>query len=417
MLAEFADWLATANATSNALLFAELDEMKLTGNLSKAEQKRLEFARVCITDEIPSETESKEVLAGFIQELELSQLDSLRVFLQAVPNCTLGSFISFPKAELEDTKRSYLYRGLAQRLRSNGDGERLLELLRISETAELPTVLTCMIETVSGSTPWATKIREQFDNAKMSSRMTTAELDNIGRWKAKCALVAYGLGEWSIVDKVLGFSRTPQARSYFLYWLSKSDLSIEPLLDRMVEYNDDWRSTSVVAAVSLIPITNIDPTKHESWKERFRLWYREHPSAGAHAGIRLMLQKWGCNAYVDEVDASPEFRSIANDRNWYMNSQGMQMSIVRGPVEFWLGNNPTDKFPGSLNKIEYSFAVSEKLVSEVQYARFRPEQFPSPKELPVLGVNFFDSIAYCDWLSGEERLATGQSIKWIDENK
>jgi hypothetical protein len=97
-----------------------------------------------------------------------------------------------------------------------------MELLRLSETAELPYVLSAMIVSARNSPEWNSTIREKFDHAKMDPRQTTAELDSVGRWKAKCALVAYGLGEMNIVDDVLGFSQTPQARNYFIYWLSQS---------------------------------------------------------------------------------------------------------------------------------------------------------------------------------------------------
>ena len=185
----------------------------------------------------------------------------------------------------------------------------------------------------------------------------------------------------------------------------------------MGQYDDDWRSTAVVATVSLVPKTSVDPATLDSWAEQFRMWYREHRSAGAHTGIRLMLLKWGHDEYVSEVDASPEFRNSTDNRNWYMNSQGMQMNIVRGPVEFWFGSSPTARDPGSVHRIDYSFAYSDQVVSEVQYARFRPDRFADPKHRPAIGINFFDSIAYCDWLSAQEGLASGESVRWIDEKK
>ncbi len=416
-LAELANWLVRTKETTKGLIFLDFDDLKLGGELGKAEARRLEFSRVCIADQSPSETESQDVLLSFVKDLELPQVDSLGKFLSEAPSWMVGSIQSLPKKGIEDTKRQYLYRGLSRRLQSDGDGGQLMELLRLSETAELPDVVSAMTETASHFAEWQSKIREEFGEAKMNSHQTTAQLDSVGRWKAKCALVAYGLGEMNIVDDILGFSQSPQARNYFIYWLSQSGRSLEPLLARMGQYNDDWRSTGVVATVSLVPKTDIEPATLDSWTERFRIWYREHPSAGAHTGICLMLQKWGHDKYVSEVDADPEFRNRADNRNWYMNSQGMQMNIVRGPVEFWFGNSPTTRAPGSMKRIDYSFAYSDQVVGEVQYARFRPDRFPNPKDQPVVGINFFDSVSYCDWLSSQEGIATGDSVKWLDEKK
>ncbi|MCE3018539.1 MAG: protein kinase domain-containing protein [Pirellula sp.] len=416
-LSELSNWLADAKETTDGLIFSNVDDLKFGGELAKAEAKRLEFANVCIADKSPSETESQDVLLSFMSDLELSQVDSLGRFLTEAPKWMVGSIQSLPKTELEDTKRQFLYRGLCKRLQSDGDGGQLMELLRLSETAELPYVLSAMIVSARNSPEWNSTIREKFDHAKMDPRQATAELDSVGRWKAKCALVAYGLGEMSIVDDILGFSQVPQARNYFIYWLSQSGLSLDPLLERMGQYDDDWRSTGVVATMGLVPKASIDPATLDSWAEQFRMWYRAHRSAGAHTGIRLMLQKWGHDKYVNEVDALPEFRNSADNRNWFMNSQGMQMNIVRGPVEFWFGSSPTARDPGSVHRIDYSFAYSDQIVSEVQYARFRPDRFADPKHQPAIGINFFDSIAYCDWLSAQEGLATGESVRWIDEKK
>ncbi|MFN7892438.1 MAG: protein kinase domain-containing protein [Pirellula sp.] len=416
-LAELASWLADTKETTDSLIFSNVDNLKFGGEPGKLEAKRLEFANVCIADKSPSETESQDVLLSFVSDLELSQVDSLGKFLNEAPSWMVGSIPSLPKKELEDTKRQYLYRGLSKRLQSDGDGGKLMELLRLSETAELPYVLSAMIGTAQNSVEWNSTIREKFDQAKMDPRQKATELDSVGRWKAKCALVAYSLGEMNIVDDILGFSQTPQARNYFIYWLSQSGLSLDPLLERMVQYDDDWRSTGVVASVSLVPKASIDPSTLDSWAEQFRIWYREHRSAGAHTGIRLMLQKWGHDRYVSEVDASPEFREVVEDRNWYMNSQGMQMNIVRAPVEFWFGNSPTSRDHGSMHRIDYSFAYSDQVVSEMQYARFRPDRFPNPKDQAAVGINFFDAVAYCDWLSAQEGLASGESINWIDKNR
>jgi serine/threonine protein kinase len=416
-LSELANWLTNANTAENHSQFAEVDAWRMATDLTKAESRRVAFVLVGISDQSQSDTNTNDVLLTFLNDLELSQADSLGLFLQAAPGWMIGSFLSLPKMEIEDTKRIYLYRGLAQRLRANGDTDRLLDLLRLAESAELPVVLSSLIASVNESTNWQSKIREHFDAAKMNPRRSTAELDGVGRWKAKCALVAYGLGDMNVVDEVLSFSQTPQARSYFIYWVSKSGLPLDPLLDRMGQYQDDWRSTGVIATLSQVPKASLELAQRDSWIERLQLWYREHPSAGVHTGIRLLLKKWGYDDFVRDVDALPELRNIVKDRNWYMNSQGMQMSIVRGPVDLWFGNSPASKVPGSKRQIEYSFAYSDQVVSEVQYNRFRPDRFPRPKEQPAVGINFLDSVAYCDWLSSQENLATGESIKWLDDKK
>jgi hypothetical protein len=290
-------------------------------------------------------------------------------------------------------------------------------LLELSETPELPHVLSAMITTAKRHEMWQSKIRELFSDAILKPNQTNEELDNAGRWKAKCALVAYGLGEMSIVDEVLGFSPTPQARNYFIFWLVDSGMSLDSLVDRMDEYKDDWRATAVVAAVNMLPKKMLDPALQKIWAEKFKGWYRDHPSANAHTAIGLLLKKWGQEQFVNDVDRLPKYRKIDGNRNWYINTQGMQMNIIRGPVEFWFGRNPLEKIRGTKNRIDYTFAYSDQVVSEIQFSRFRPERFPNPVNRPALGIDYFEAVAYCDWLSAQEGLAEGESISWVDKTK
>ena len=410
-------WLVKANSASDGIALTELDEIRLRGDLKQEETKRLEFVRVCLADPSGRQPDVENVALGFVNALELSQVDSLISFVDAAPAWMLDSFLSLPKTELDETRRSFLYRGLAQRFRSEGKGEQLFELLQQSETDELPIVLVAMVDIASHSKEWSSKIRDYFENAKMDFRHPSSEQDRIGRRRAKCALVAYGLGDMSCVDEVLGFSPTPQARNYFIHWLSSSGLSLRPLLDRMGQYDDEWRSTAVISCMGRVPKSTLAPAEFDLWTEQIRMWYRQHPSSGAHTGMRSLLQGWGYEDYVREVDSSPLYRDISKDRNWFVNSQGMQMNIVHGPVDFWFRNNPTSSGPGSMRRIEKSFAYSDQMVSEVQYARFRGDRFPNPKEQPATGINFFEAVAYGDWLSEQEGFATGESVTWLEEGK
>jgi hypothetical protein len=43
--------------------------------------------------------------------------------------------------------------------------------------------------------------------------------------------------------------------------------------------------------MSLVPKTDIEPAPYDSWTERFRIWNREHPSAGVHTGIFQAIGK------------------------------------------------------------------------------------------------------------------------------
>ncbi len=404
-LSDLANWLQRSKQSSDNLMFSEIDDLRLAGDLTDDEKERLEFLQVCLAEREPDESEHSKIGLGFLDAIDLSQLDSMPTFLRAAPDWTIDLFLSIPTSKLDDAKQQYLYRGLAEQCRSIGDGKRILALLNQSETPELPHVLAASIATAKQQEMWLLKIREHFQNTTLESTQSDAELDLAGRWKAKCALVAYGVGDMSIVDDVLGATSTPQARNYFIYWLAESGLPLGALMDRMEEYTDDWRATAVVAVANMVSEGTLDPALQSDWTEKFQRWYREHPSANTHTAIRLLLKKWGHEQFVEDVDRLTQYREIADNRNWYINSQGMQMNIIRGPVEFLFGKDPTNKIGGKTRTIDYTFAYSDQLVSEIQFARFRPEKFPEPQDRPAKGIDFFEAVAYCDWLSAQEGLA------------
>lgn len=414
-LADLATWLERAKEPSNNLVLAEIDNLRLAGDLNENEAARLEFLQICIAENEPATSDLTNIGLGFLNSMELSQLDAIGTFLRVAPDWTFGLFLSIPATELEDAKRQYLYRGLANQCKSTGDGKRILELLKRSETPELPQILAAAIDTLKQQAIWPTKITELFHEATLDPNQSNSDLDRIGRWKAKCALVAYGLGEMDVVDEVLGASLTPQARNYFIYWLVQTGLSLDPLVDRLDVYKDDWRATGVVVAVNMASPKVVSLEWRENWKNRFQSWYREHPSANAHTAIRLLLQKWGMDQFVSEVDSLPSYREIDASRNWYFNSQGMQMNIIRGPIEFLYGKDPIEKTRGRMKKIDYSFAYSDQVINEIQFARFRPERFANPTDKPAVGIDYFEAIAYCDWLSAQDGLGDSDSISWIDE--
>lgn len=414
-LADLATWLERVNEPSNNLVLAEIDNLRLDGDLNENETVRLEFLRICVAGTEPAASDLTNIGLGFLNSIELSQLDAIGTFLRVAPDWTYGLFLSIPSTELEDAKRQYLYRGLANQCKSNGDGKRILDLLKRSETPELPQVLLAAIDTLKQQSIWTTKVTELFHETTLDPNQSNSDLDRIARWKAKCALVAYGLGEMDVVDEVLGASLTPQARNYFIYWLVQTGLSLDPLVDRLDVYKDDWRATGVVAAVNMASPKVVNPEWREKWKNRFQSWYQEHPSANAHTALRILLQKWGMDEFVSEVDSLPTYREIDASRNWYFNSQGIQMNIIRGPIEFLYGKDPIEKTRGRMKKIDYSFAYSDQVINEIQFARFRPERFPNPTDKPAVGIDYFEAIAYCDWLTAQDGLGKGESISWIDE--
>src|SRR5262249_46286134 len=109
--------------------------------------------------------------------------------------------------------------------------------------------------------------------------------------------------------------------------------------------------------------------------------------------------------------------SQQNDRRWYVNSQGQTMAIVRGPVEFVIGEGAS-QHRERRERIGHSFAMATKEGTVEQFQRFMKENPPfqaiyyrlySPVPTCPMNLMLWDHAAfYCNWLSKKDGLPEDQ---------
>jgi hypothetical protein len=92
-------------------------------------------------------------------------------------------------------------------------------------------------------------------------------------------------------------------------------------------------------------------------------------------------------------------------RRWYFNGQGQTMVLFPKPVA-------SDE--SSLN---HSFAIASHEVTVTEFRRFREQHVvrssvAPTEDCPVHYVNWYDAVAYCNWLSEQEGISEGH---WVYE--
>ncbi len=103
---------------------------------------------------------------------------------------------------------------------------------------------------------------------------------------------------------------------------------------------------------------------------------------------------------------------------WYVNGQGQTMVVLPGPVKFRMGSPLTETSrepdePQHRKRIGRTFAIAAKPVTVADYKRFRPnhyftKRYAPASTCPVIGTNWYEAAAYCNWLSEHERIPPGQ---------
>ncbi len=155
--------------------------------------------------------------------------------------------------------------------------------------------------------------------------------------------------------------------------------------------------------------------------------FREDPDCGVHGAAEWLLGQDAFNkllptvrvrdelkgiktALAEETRRTPEPRlSTRDSRRWYISSEGLTFALltVRGPSD----------------GTSYGLATSAYEVTRQQFLQFLPTFDPAfpdfdPKihmsdlapevDCPVLGVNWFEAAAFCNWLSKKEGLPQDQ---------
>ena len=126
----------------------------------------------------------------------------------------------------------------------------------------------------------------------------------------------------------------------------------------------------------------LSTTERDVWTKKLIDLYRNDPDPGIHGASEWLLRQWRNEDQIQAIDKElgklplPTFRadqgatsSKGNNRGWYVNSQGQTMVIVRGPVEFEMGEGMSQH----RERIGHSFAIATKEVTVEQFQRFLKE--------------------------------------------
>ena len=112
--------------------------------------------------------------------------------------------------------------------------------------------------------------------------------------------------------------------------------------------------------------------------------YRSDPDAGIHGAAEWTLRQWKLHEKLKEVDREAMKLKAKDGRRWYLNSEGHVLAVIEGPVEFSMGSPPNefDRFASEelhRVRINRSFAIATKEVTEEQYQRFLKQHSMAPE--------------------------------------
>jgi serine/threonine protein kinase/formylglycine-generating enzyme required for sulfatase activity len=236
---------------------------------------------------------------------------------------------------------------------------------------------------------------------------------------AAVALIQMGRLEKSWL--LLKHSPDPTLRSYLVHRLGPLGCNPSFLVSKLDQERDVSIRRALILSLGELGEGRLSTTERNAWTKHLLDLYRNDPDPGIHGAAEWLLRQWENENQIQAIDkelgklplpALNVDQGVAptqgNNRRWYVNSQGQTMVIVRGPVEFDVGGGETRH----RERIGHSFAIAAKEVTVEQFQRFlkenprvqakNNEQLSPVPTCPVNSVSWYDTAAYCNWLSKQD---------------
>ncbi len=277
---------------------------------------------------------------------------------------------------------------------------------------------------------------------KPPSEANDAEEDQSAQRKARAAVALVRLGQGEKVWTLLRHSPDPSVRSFIVNWMKPLGVAPKVLvsklagvapvpasiakdgksrMDAILFHPDTSERRALILGLGGYDAEDLFAGDHEPLVAQLLEAYRSDPDAGIHGAAEWTLRQWKLHEKLKEVDREAMKLKAKDGRRWYLNSEGHVLAVIEGPVEFSMGSPPNefDRFASEelhRVRINRSFAIATKEVTEEQYQRFLKQHSmaPEPRSVddrtaenrPMKGRSWYDAARYCNWLSEREGLSS-----------
>ncbi len=392
-----------------------LDSPLKDDGLGKKEEESIRRLQCLLEPELAKTPEQSESLVDWVCDLFTNADEAQRSsFATKLPRQWLEAFEKSYRSELVPAKRIVLAELLSSLHKNNL--EKCIELLGDANPGEIhvwsKTLGQANLERLN--IDW-----ESFEFGTDFSEFGEAFCIQ----QANRVFARYGLGDMDCLLKAMEDRGDPRLRTYCVHRFQESGMAIAPLVSHIL--SDNNRADVVYGLLMIVAVTDsniINPNTLallENWVLR---QYENHPDSGVHGMCRFLVSKWQLQDQLEDVDKRLKQAEIMRDKQWFVNSLGMHMSLIQGNVRFWSGPQKGEKITTLRSKqgheawIEGAYAIGMNEVTAEQLARFDREfGKETTTHSAAGGLSWIKCYDFCNWLNQEENLATIEAT--IDRGK
>jgi eukaryotic-like serine/threonine-protein kinase len=245
--------------------------------------------------------------------------------------------------------------------------------------------------------------------------------DRFYKQKANAAVALIRMGRTGKSWSLLKHSPDPSLRSYLVHRLGPLGIDPGSLIAKLDGESDVSIRRALILSIGEADEGRLRSADQIEWTKELLNLYRNDPDPGIHGASEWLLRQLRNENQLQAIDKEVgklplptlsvdqgEASSKGNSRLWYINSQGQTMVVVRGPVEFEMG----EKYDQHRENIGHSFAIASKEVTVEQFETFLKENprvqvknfkpFSPIPTCPMNSVSWYEAAAYCNWLSKKD---------------
>ena len=244
------------------------------------------------------------------------------------------------------------------------------------------------------------------------------------------AIALLNLEQSEKVWPLLTHSPDPRVRSGLIHSFAAKGVPPQQIFAQLAREPNPSIRQALILSLGQYDLQSLLAGGWNEFKPLLESLYENELDPGLHSACEWLSQK--NNHPLPELPPVEDANSIpfnadqlnADQRRWYINSQGQTMIAVPAMTRFKMGSPSTAAHRGPFDNkphfvtIPRAFAVSSKLVTVAQFLKFNqtlPQTTrPHPaltgmtptqmEENPVRSVSWFEAAAYCNWLSEKEKL-------------
>ncbi len=321
------------------------------------------------------------------------------------------------------------------------DGHRLARLLADATPGQYKTLFPLVSDWSDGTVK---SVLSELVDARPTEDLTQQERVALGRQRAGAAISLLRLGEVKKSHGAFDIQDDPESLTQFVHRCRDREVQANELVSSLQQTNDVRSRFALLLALGDYPLTAIDDSRRDSLVRELVESYAEDPSSAIHGATGWLLRQWGFAEEVTKVDHTPLPYDETGQREWFVREIPPQPTDVTGATPGPVGGPMM-----SASKLHFTFVVfqPDKILMgspegedgrqaderqhqvqltrplavsmhEVTWQQYDPvdrgqthaaqerrfERNLGPTD-PAFGVNWFEAVEYCRWLTLQSQLS------------